>query len=77
MGNNRPLPLKCWEAFLRLHKFVHERTRGSHHIWKRKGYRPIPVWGDEKEIPAFHLRTGCSTIGCTLGDLYKWAENNC
>ncbi len=32
---------------------------------------------NEKEIPAFHLRTSCRTIGCTLEDVYEWADKNC
>ena len=77
MGNFRPLPLKCWESFLKLKGFKYERTKGSHFIWIKKGCRSIPVWGNEKEIPAMHLKTSCRTIGITLDDLYKWAEQNC
>jgi len=52
--------------------------KGSHFQWTKKGaLRPIPVWGCEKEIPAPHLKSGCAVIGCTLSELYKWAENNC
>ncbi|MGI8893982.1 MAG: type II toxin-antitoxin system HicA family toxin [Bacteroidia bacterium] len=46
--------------------FTKDRISSSHHQWKRKGYRTIPVWGNEKEIPPHHLKTGCFTIGCTL-----------
>lgn len=77
MGNNRPLPTKCWEAFLDFNHFKLARTKGSHYQWTRNGFRTIPVWGDEKEIPALHLRTGCRTMGLTMADLYKWAEKNC
>ena len=77
MGNFRPLPLKCWEAFLTLHGYIHIRTKGSHDQWTKKGNRTIPVWGDEKEIPAQHLKTSCHSIGCTIVDLYKWAAVNC
>jgi hypothetical protein len=31
----------------------------------------------KKEIPAQHLKSGCRTIGCTLEDLYAWADTNC
>jgi predicted RNA binding protein YcfA (HicA-like mRNA interferase family) len=75
--NYRPLPTKCWEAFLTLHGFVCKRTKGSHDQWVKAKKRTIPVWGDEKEIPAFHLRRGCSSIGCSLDDLYAWAKANC
>ncbi len=78
MGNFRPIPTKCWESFLKYHGFVYSgRTKGSHDQWTKKGHRTIPVWGDEKQIPALHLKTGCFTIGCTMEDLYKWAEENC
>ena len=77
MGDFRPLLTKCWEAFLLLNGFKYSRTKGSHDQWTKKGHRTIPVWGDEKEIPAFHLKTGCRTIGCNIDDLYKWASNNC
>jgi predicted RNA binding protein YcfA (HicA-like mRNA interferase family) len=77
MGNFRPLPTRCWEAFLTNHGFKCTRTTASHDQWTKKGKRTIPVWGDEKEIPAFHLKTSCKVIGCTLDDLYAWAKNNC
>jgi predicted RNA binding protein YcfA (HicA-like mRNA interferase family) len=77
MGNFRPLPTKCWEKFLTLKGFTYQRTRGSHDLWTKPGYRTIPVWGDEKQIPAMHLKTSCRTIGCTTDELYSWAERNC
>jgi len=78
MGNFRPLPTKCWEAFLTFNGFAFsKRTKGSHDQWTRAGKRTIPVWGDEKEIPASHLKTGCFTIGTTLSALYTWADANC
>ena len=77
MGNFRPLPTKCWEKFLSMQGFVYKRTTGSHDQWIKKGFRTIPVWGDEKEIPAQHLKSSCRTIGCELDVLYNWAEKNC
>jgi predicted RNA binding protein YcfA (HicA-like mRNA interferase family) len=77
MGNFRPLPTKCWVAFLIFKGFKYKRTESSHHQYTKPGHRTIPVWGNEKEIPAFHLRTSCRTIGCTIDELYKWAEANC
>lgn len=56
MGNFRSLPTQCWENFLTYKGFKHSRTRSSHHQWTKYGYRTIPVWGDEKEIPAFHFK---------------------
>jgi len=43
----------------------------------KKDSRTIPVWGNEKEIPAMHLKTSCRTIGCTLEQLYTWGDKNC
>lgn len=60
-----------------MHGFKYNRTVGSHDQWTKKGYRTIPVWGNEKQIPALHLKTSCSTIGTTLQDLYFWADQNC
>ncbi len=77
MGNFRPLPTKCWEAFLTAHGFAYQRTQGSHDEWVISGKRTIPVWGNEKQIPPLHLKTGCSTIGCTMDYLYDWADKNC
>ncbi|HVY73682.1 MAG TPA: type II toxin-antitoxin system HicA family toxin [Puia sp.] len=77
MGKYRPLPTKCWEGFLFHYGFNYSRTSGSHDIWTKKGKRSIPVWGDEKEVPAMHMKTGCATIGCSMEDLYAWAAKNC
>ena len=73
----RPLPTSCWEKFLLSHGFRLDRITASHYIWKKAGWRSIPVWGDEKEVPPLHLKTGCATIGCSIDDLYAWAANNC
>jgi hypothetical protein len=78
MGTNfRPLPTKCWEKYLTFCGYAYSRTASSHDQWTKKGSRTIPVWGDEKEIPAMHLKTSCRTIGCTLETLYAWADKNC
>ncbi len=78
MGKFRPLPTRCWEAFLSYHSYQYSgRTKGSHHQWTKPGHRTIPVWGDEKEIPPLHLRSGCFSIGCTTDELYRWAAENC
>lgn len=78
MGNFRPLPTKCWEAFLKEKGYKYNRTKASHDIWIKPGSaRSIPVWGNEKQIPALHLKTSCRTIGCSLDELYSWADKNC
>lgn len=73
----RPLSTKCWEIFLTTKGLKYSRTKGSHDQWTKIGHRTIPVWGDEKEIPALHLKTGCASIGCTADELYAWASKNC
>lgn len=77
MGNFRPLPTKCWEAFLTHCGYKLNRIAASHHQWTKNGSRTISVWGNEKEIPPLHLKTSCRTIGCTLEKLYEWANENC
>ncbi|MEP7169225.1 MAG: type II toxin-antitoxin system HicA family toxin [Bacteroidota bacterium] len=78
MGNFRPIPTKCWERFLQENGFtLTRRAKGSHDQWTKKGFRTIPVWGDEKEIPPQHLKTGCFTIGIIMKDLYEWVNENC
>lgn len=77
MGNFRPLPLKCWEAFLTHMGFVKDRITASHHQWTKTGFRTVPVWGNEKEIPAQHLKSSCATMGTNLQALYAWADKNC
>lgn len=77
MGNFRPIATKCWERFLTKMGFAHTRTKGSHDQWIKKGFRTIPVWGDEKQIPAFHLKSGCISMGIDIKELYEWAKINC
>lgn len=77
MGNFRPIPTKCWEKFLRMLGYECVRTKGSHDQWVKKGKRTVPVWGNEKQIPPMHLKTVCTSIGWTLEDFYKWADENC
>jgi len=76
MGNYRPIPTKSWIKFLEFHGYMLIRIKGSHHIYTKKGRRPIPVWGNEKEIPAMHIKTSCTSIGCSVEDVYKWIEEN-
>lgn len=77
MGNYRPLQTKCWENFLTYKGYKYQRTKGSHDQWAKNGHRTIPVWGDEKQIPAMHLHTSCKTLGVNLSDVYNWADKNC
>jgi predicted RNA binding protein YcfA (HicA-like mRNA interferase family) len=73
----KPIKTKCWENFLAYQGFKYNRTNGSHDIWTKSGKRSIPVWGNEKEIPAMHISNSCRTIGCTIDIFEAWASNNC
>jgi len=77
MGNFRPLDTSCWEKFLTFMGFSLNRKSSSHHQWTRNGFRTIPVWGNEKQIPPFHLMRGCESMNTTLEVLYAWANKNC
>ena len=77
MGNFRPIDTDCWEKFLKSKGFQQKRISSSHFNWTKPHNRTIPVWGNEKQIPAFHLSRGCKTIGCSMTDLYKWVDENC
>ena len=80
MGNYRPIRTACWIKFLNLNGFfkVPKRFTGSHFLYKKIGaVRSIPVRENDKDVPAFHLSTGCRTIGCSLDFFYEWATENC
>jgi len=46
-------------------------------IQKKGCLRSVVVRTKEKDVPALHLKTNCRTIGCTINDLYAWADKNC
>ena len=77
MGNFRPLRTRCWEAFLTHRGYKHVRTKSSHDQWTKPGSRTIPVWGNETDIPPIHIHKSCKSIGCTMKDVYDWADANC
>jgi predicted RNA binding protein YcfA (HicA-like mRNA interferase family) len=76
-GNFRPLPTKCVENLLKHLGYTYKRTTASHDQWVKNGHRTIPLWGNEKQIPAMHLKTICKNTNFTLDDIYKWADENC
>jgi len=77
MGNFRPLRTKCWKLFITsVHGYQYDRTVGDHEQYIKRGKRTIPVVVN-KDTPAFHLRTGCRTLGIDIQELYKWADQNC
>lgn len=77
MNNFRPIPTKCWENFLKSHGYKLSRIRGSHYQYTKRDARTIPVWGDEKEIPAFHIKSALRNMGMTLDEFYEWSVENC
>jgi len=77
MGNFRPLDTKCWESFLKFQGYSYKRTASSHDQWTKKGSRTIAVWGNEKQIPAMHLKTSASSMNCSMEFIYQWAKENC
>lgn len=77
MGNFRPLPTACWIALLTMLGYTEKRISSSHHQWTKPGKRTIPVWGNEKEIPAMHMKTCGRGMGWSLNDIYAWAGKNC
>jgi predicted RNA binding protein YcfA (HicA-like mRNA interferase family) len=80
MGTNyRPVKTKCWENLLTHLGYSCNRTKGSHDQWVKKGCRTIPVWGNEKQIPAMHLKASASTFQpkWELEDVHNWVDKNC
>jgi predicted RNA binding protein YcfA (HicA-like mRNA interferase family) len=73
----KPAPTKCWVKFLTFKGFTCVRISASHHQYKKSGYRTIPVWGDEKQIPAQHIKQSCTSMGIKPDDFYNWASENC
>ncbi len=74
----KPVKTKCWVKFLLLNGFELSRISSSHHQYKKTGvFRPIPVWGAKKQIPAFHIRTGLKTMGVSPETFFAWLEENC
>lgn len=78
MGNNRPVKKSDWEKFLIAHGCTKKRHNGtSHQQWKCPNcMRTITFRGQEKEIPAMHLKSNLDTMGLTLKDLYDWIDKN-
>jgi predicted RNA binding protein YcfA (HicA-like mRNA interferase family) len=78
MGNNRPIKIKDWVAFLKAHGCKYQRTEASHDLYKCPNcIRPITHREKDKEIPAMHLRYNLKTMGMNIQYLYEWIEINC
>ncbi|HET7360993.1 MAG TPA: hypothetical protein VFI78_03585, partial [Salinimicrobium sp.] len=65
MGNNRPIKKKFWIQFLKAHGCKKKRHKStSHEHWKCPNcYRTIVFRGQNKEIPALHLKSNLETMG--------------
>lgn len=77
MGNFRPINTKHWVKFLEAHGYTLNRITASHYQYTKRGSRTIPVWGDEKEIPPFHIKTACANMQISMDEVYKWIDKNC
>jgi len=77
MGKFRPIDTKCWERLLKYAGYRFDRIHSSHHIWTKKGSRSIPVWGNEKQIPPIHIKTGSITLGWSAEQIESWIKENC
>lgn len=77
MGKYRPIPTKCWISFLISRGYKLDRISSSHHQYTKNGKRTIAVWGNEKEIPALHIKTSCRSIGIDIDEFLSWTEKNC
>lgn len=77
MNNFRPVKTSCWEKYLIFMGYKLSTITGSHYQYTKKNARTVPVWGDEKDIPAFHAKSALKNMGKELVDFYDWAEKNC
>lgn len=79
MGNyNRPIPIKCWEAFLIYSQCEFKSNNGSHHKWKCPGcLRSVIFHGHKKEVPRFHINTCLATMGVSKNEFNNWSDKNC
>ena len=77
-GDFRPLPTKCVEKLLTHLGYSYKRTSASHDLWVKGGSRTIPLWGNEKQIPAQHLNSiKKNNPSWTLSAIHAWAAINC
>lgn len=75
---NKPVPTKCWKAYLAFCGCTEDRIDGSHHHWKCPDcWRTVTFWGHKKEVPRFHILTCLRTMGKTNSQFNKWAKQNC
>lgn len=75
---NNPVPIKCWEKFLKSHNCTFKKNNGSHHIWScPNSIRPIVFWGHKKEVPRFHVKNNLRDLGLDNSYFTDWAKKNC
>jgi hypothetical protein len=78
MGNDRPIKVKCWEAFLKFRGCNYHSTEASHDKWKCPGcFQSIIFWGNKKEIPFAHIKTNLATMKVDKADFWAWVNANC
>ncbi len=78
MGNDRPVPTKCWEKFLKSKDCYYKSTEASHDKWRCKGcIRSIIFWGNQKEIPFAHIKTNLTSMNISKEEFWNWIKENC
>lgn len=78
MSNDRPVPTKCWENYLKFNNCYYKSTEASHDKWCCKGcIRSIIFRGNEKEIPFAHIKTNLVTMNISRDVFWKWVKENC
>ncbi|TAE33469.1 MAG: hypothetical protein EAZ91_02325 [Cytophagales bacterium] len=79
MGNFRPIPVKCWIAFLKAHGCTFKSKQGtSHDKWRCPNcIQSIIFRGAEKEIPFAHIATNLTTMGRTKEYFLDWIAQSC
>ena len=78
MSNDRPVPVKCWEKFLKHRNCKFKSIKASHHKWRCDGcIRSIMFWGNEKEIPFGHIKTNLVSMDVPKADFWAWVKDNC
>ncbi len=74
----RPVSTKCWIKFLKSLDCHFKRQKSSHHVWYCPGTKRSVVFrGEEKEIPAFHIKTNLKTLEIDEVKFWEWIDKNC
>jgi len=78
MGNDRPIPTKCWINFLKSKGCSYISTEASHDKWKCPNCKRSIIHREkDKDIPGFHIKSNLKTMGISREDFLKWVKENC